>query len=174
MCAELDPPTSITHIANISFIKFLDKDMENRKAMVAASHKLLHEHSEAIQSESGELVLRYGTLQDMQEAMDANVLDMYLPSIELQHQVSSSSLDNPLRFSGRLITDHMTAVVLTGPFSIRQDPVSCARLEETAGLSPRISPYTWASSCVTVCNFFWTMLYGHGSTNCLVVGRGMG
>jgi hypothetical protein len=59
-----------------SNIKFMDKEKDNRQAMVKASQKLFDDRFKPVLSDDGEMAsLRYGTKLDLQVAIEQNNLD---------------------------------------------------------------------------------------------------
>jgi hypothetical protein len=139
-----------------SNIKFLDKEKEDRKAMVEASQKLFNDHFKPALSDNGKPgSLRYGTKLDLQVAIEQGNLDRIMPAKELQGLNNATApIDERLPGSGQLVVDHLINIVLSGLFGIHQHFLGHIRLQEKQiRRSPRISPYMWAASCIVVRHF---------------------
>jgi hypothetical protein len=115
-----------------SNIKFLDKEKEDRKAMVEASQKLFNNHFKPALSDDGKPgSLRYGTKLDLQVAIEQGNLDRIMPAKELQGLNNATApIDERLPGSGQLVVDHLINIVLSGLFGIHQHFLGHIRLQE--------------------------------------------
>jgi hypothetical protein len=136
----------------------MDKEKDDRQAMVKASQKLFDDRFKPVLSDDGETAsLSYGTKLDLQVAIEQDNLDRIMPAKELQGLPSASGtfpIEQQLPGSGQLVIDHLVNVALSGQYGIHQHFLCFTRLHEPQiRQSPRVSPYIWATSCIVVHRF---------------------
>lgn len=153
-------------------IKLMEARNDDHKDMLLMSRRLFHDNFQPHKSSNGKLLYRYGTREELRDALEQHTFDRLKPAVEFLAQAtgkpSEKANSQPLPFCGIPLLDNVVSIALTGKYNLRYCIINRRYLEEEIPAmkhAPKISVHTWASCSVTVCRFLGI------KSACLLLGR---